>query len=189
MLIPSAVVLALVATLGVHEASAQKGKEQRKEQPVKVRIISENLTTGEIGRHISASAGDEVRITLRVDNRSGEAQDAEVHIFGGVPGNWYDDTIIEGFAAGQRKEGSFSGFVPADESGTLLVNASVLMTKSNDFAEWDGSVDFNLAGKAEAPSPSILHQIFARMMFRSLLSLSSDGTSSVSMSELKELYR
>ncbi|UCE03497.1 MAG: hypothetical protein JSW67_04710 [Candidatus Latescibacterota bacterium] len=199
MLISSAVALALVATMGVGVASAQKGKERRKEQPVKVRIECTNLTTGEIGRHISASTGDSVSITLRVDNRSGLSQQAVVAVHGEVP-EWaitYDEEVVEFFAAGERKTATVSGTVPgAPIDPVLLIDVSVMMTKSEDIGEWDASVTFGPPLKVQSQSRSgvgLFHRIFARAVFRSLLALSSDGDSddaaSVSISEFKGLYR
>jgi hypothetical protein len=182
--------------MGVGVASAQKGKEQRKQQPVKVRIECNNLTTGESGRHISASTGDEVQIKLRIENRSGLAQAAVVNVSGGIPGCTVDETVTEFFELGQTKRESVQDVVPADQSGTLLIFASALMTKTGDSQAWDASVQFNLSAKSHAPrSPGLLGRIFARMMVRSLLTLSSDSSESsdkaaaVSMSQLKELYR
>jgi hypothetical protein len=197
MLISSAVALALVATMGVGVASAQKGKERRKEQPVKVRIECTNLTTGEIGRYITASTGDEVSITLRVDNRSGLSQQAVVSVHGEVP-EWaitFDEEVVEFFQAGERKSATVSGIVPgAPVDPVLLIDVSVLMTKSGDIGEWDASVTFGPPLKVESRSrSSLFHRIFARAVFRSLLALSSDGDSddaaSVSISEFKGLYR
>ena len=194
----SAVALALVATLGVHEASAQKGKEDRKQHPVKVRLECFNLTTGQQDRNITAVVGDSVKIRLRIDNRSGEAQQALVTVHGEVPewGITYDTTVIEYFEAGQQKEASVSGIVPgAPVDPRLLVNVSVLMTQTGDASEWDASVTFGPAYKAGAEGKgavSPFHRAFMRMMFKSLLTLTDSGSdepATVNMTEFKELYR
>ena len=194
MLMSSAVALALVAALGVPEASAQKGKEKRKHFPIKMSLTAKNLTTNKSGSSITASAGDEVMITLEVSNYSGEGQTAVVQIDGGVPGNTYSDTVYEYFDPAQTKSASVSGVVPANESGTLVVDVSVLMPKTNDTATRNASVGFNLPGKDVAPADGgrFFERAFARMLVKALIALDdgvSNDTQSVDMTEIKELYR
>lgn len=191
----SAVALALVATMGVHEASAQKGKEDRKQHPVKVRLSCTNLTTGYEDRNITAVTGDEVEIALKVDNRSGLAQQAVVTVHGEVPewGITYETTVVEFFAAGEQKRASVRGFVPgAPVDPVLLIDVSVEMTVTGDESSWDASVTFGPASKATAKAEStFLQRAFIRMMVRSLLTFSdgSDEPATVNMTDLKVLYR
>jgi len=193
MLISSAVALALVASLGVHEASAQKGKEKRNPgNPLRVKILVTNLTTGESGRNISASSGDQVSIRLRVDNRTGDSQTAVVSINGGVPDCMFAQAINEFFASGEGKEETVVGVVPEGASGLFTVDVSVLMTKTNDVKADNGSVALSGTLKGNAPHGGLFQRVFARMIVRSLLQLNDDGATdaaAVDMSQVKALYR
>ena len=190
MLVSSAVALALVATLGVHEASAQKGKDKRNPVPLRVKLLAHNLTSGESGKNISAAAGDMVRIDLRIDNRSGEAQNAVVHVVGGIPGCMIDQTVTEFFELSQRKEASVEGVVPEGESGVLTVDVSVLLPKTSDTKSADASVAFGGALKGTAPSSGgLLHRLLLQAVVRSLVTLKPSPDVPLSISEFKELYR
>jgi hypothetical protein len=193
MLLSSAVALALVATLGVPQASAQKGKDKRKQIPIKMVLQCTNLTTGQVGRNITAVAGDEVSITLRVENRSGEAQNAVVHVVGGIPGDMIDETVVEFFELGQQKSETVSGIVPEDQSGVLTVDVTVDLPKTGDTADISGSVAFNTQLKGQAPtSPTFIQRVFAKLMVHALLDLEDDGSSqpeTANISEIKALYR
>jgi len=194
MLISSAVALALVATMGVHEASAQKGKEKRNPgNPLRVKLQVTNVTTGEVGRNVTASGGDEISIRLRVENRTGDDQIGVVSINGGIPGCMFIQDINEYFLSGEKKEETVGGLVPEGESGLFTVDVSVLMTKTNDVAADNASVAYGGLLKGDAPQHAgLLQRIFARMVVRSLLQLDDDGTTdaaSVNMSQLKQLYR
>ncbi len=190
MLVSSAIALALVATLGVHEASAQKGKDRRNPNPIRVQLTATNLTTGESGKNISASAGDEVSISLRVDNRSGEAQNAVVHVVGGIPGCMIDQTVVEFFELSQRKEAEVVGVVPEGESGVLTVDVTVSLPKTSDVVSASGSVAFGgLLKVAAPPNGDLLRRLLLQAVVRSLVTLNDDGQAPVSISEFKELYR
>lgn len=191
MLIPGAVALALVATLGVHEASAQKGKDKRNSgNPLRVTLTAFNVTTGQEDKNIMASAGDEVAIRLRVENRTGEAQNAVVHVVGGIPGCMIDQTVVEFFELGQKKEAIVTGIVPADQSGLLTVDVDVFMPKTADTKATNGSVAFNSSLKGTAPANGgMMHRFLVQAMVRSLVNLQSKPDVSLSISELKDLYR
>lgn len=194
MLISSAVALALVATMGVHEASAQKGKEKRNPgNPLRVKITIENLTTMESGKEIMASGGDEVSIRLRVENRTGEAQTASIHIVGGVPGCMYDETILEAFLSGEKKEQTVVGTVPEGESGLFTVDVDVLMPKTADMQSDGGTVAFGGMLKGAEPShASMWQRLFGRLVVRRLIQLDGDGTNATAatdMSSVKQLFR
>ena len=189
----SAIALALVAILGVPEASAQKGKERRKHTPLKVSLVAENLTTHKKGTDITASAGDEVTITLTVTNYTGSAQSAVVDVVGGVPGNMIHETVVEFFEGAQTKSNTVSGIVPANQSGILTVNVLVSMPKTDDSIAVDGSVAFNVVQKDQAPANSrFFERAFTKLMVRSLLDLHdgvTDAPTDANMTEVKELYR
>lgn len=188
----SAVALAVVATLGVPQAWAQKGKEKRKHNPLKIVLAAENLTTHKRGTSITASAGDEVVITLEVSNFTGTAQTAVVDVLGGIPGCMIHEVVNEYFEAGQTKSASYSGIVPADQSGVLTVDVSVLMPKTSDTGAVSADVAFNMVQKNQAPSSSrFFERAFAKMLVHALVTLD-DGAaapSTANMSEMKSLYR
>ncbi len=196
MLISGAVALALVATMGVHVASAAKGKgpqNRHPNKPIQIVLEANNLTTGESGRDISASAGDEVCIKLKVRNRTGEAQDLLVNVTGGIPGCPVDVVQVEAFNSGEFKEEEVCGVVPEGESGVLDIDVDVLSLSTLDADMLSGSVTFGGGMlKGSEVRGGIFHQIFARMIARQIVQLSDDGTNdktSVSITELKSLYR
>lgn len=195
MLISGAVALALVATMGVHEASAQKGKEKRNPgNPLRVKISIENLTTLEAGKNITASGGDEVSIRLRVENRTGQDQIAAVHVVGGVPGCMFDQVINEAFLSGEKKEETVVGFVPEGESGLFTVDVHVTMPKTGDVQADGGTVAFGGMLKGAEPSHggSLWQRLFSRMVVRQLVQLDdapSNVTTTTDMSDFKQLFR
>jgi len=192
MLLSSAIALALVATLGVPEVSAQKGKEKRKVHPIKMQLICKNMTRGMSGQYITASAGDSVSITLSVENRTGMSQSAIVDVVGGIPGCMIHRTVSENIETGRSASATVKGVVPEDQSGILTVDVTVDMPKTGDFDMIDGSVTFGAAQKGEAPpSPNLFQRAFAEMLVRALLTLNDGGSapSTANMSEIKSLYR
>lgn len=183
MLTTGAIALALALVMGLGQAAAE----------VRVMFELENSSTGEMGKHISAQAGDKLVLKLKVKNLEQSAADIQTDLTASIPGCVVEATDTSSYRNKQQKKFQRKETVPSDlvVGTTLLLHADVVSSLGNVGSD-DASVTL-VAGKAEGTHArgGIFERLFLQAMARAILA--SDGETEETMSEsftgIKFLYR
>lgn len=158
---------------------------------VDVEVLVENLTTGESGSNVSAAAGHEVALQLRLTNM-GANQQVHITVVAGALGCTHQVSVDRHLNTGQTFTKRVKGRIPQGRSGTLVVDAMALAADGcNDAAS--GSLDFGFAkpGSESSSGSSLFLRMFTRMIARALLETASDDDATVAATfgKVKHLYQ
>lgn len=162
--------------------------------PLRVELHISNNTTGEGGKAVTASAGDEITFKLRVKNNRFATADVEVVLDAGIPGCMIQEVQVVTLEAHKQAKEIVIGTVPADESGLLQID--VTATSSLGDVESDhAELAFNLGGKAAGEGhggrAGIWQQILVRTLAKAMLAglASDEPVAETSISRFKNIYR
>ena len=191
--------LAFTLVLGASIASAQSGMEQKTppgKEPLRVELHISNVTTGEGGKSVTASAGDEVTFKLRVKNNLMQTVSVDCVLDAGIPGCMIQEMETVTLSKGKQAKEIVMGTVPVEESGILVIDVQCTSSVGDvrsDHAELAFNLDGKATGEAHGGRAGIWQQILVRTLANAMLAgLAADGDQPVaetSMSRVKNIYR
>lgn len=191
MVVTGAVVLTLVAVIGMHGPAQGQPPGQ---QPLRVELMISNVTTDMGGKFVTASAGDTIEFQLRVKNNRKETVDVECVLDAGIPGCMIQEVETVTLGKGKQAKEIVVGTVPADEAGLLTIDVTCT-SSAGDVTSDHAELAFNLGGKATGETHGSRGGIWQRVLLRALSTrllagLESDQpVAETDISNLKNLYR